>query len=128
VTDKEDTAKILIVDANALFRMAVKEMISNSFPALQIIEAISYDDALSQIARHHPAMVMLDLNINGPGGLELTQRIRSENSDIALAVMSTNEYAEYRKQAMECGANYFLSKSAPSGPKILRAIDEQFDQ
>jgi DNA-binding NarL/FixJ family response regulator len=46
----------------------------------------------------------------GENGLEVTKEIKRVYNDIVVVILTSNDLQEYREQAYQNGADYFLSK------------------
>ena len=108
--------KILVVDDEAdvqpLFLQRFrKEIKSGEF---DFSFALSGEEALGYLEKNHSEVVLILSDINMPGmtGLELLSRIRHDYEKPPPVVMMITAYGddENRKQAMENGANEFLTK------------------
>jgi two-component system chemotaxis response regulator CheY len=108
--------KILVVDDEAdvqpLFLQRFrKEIKSGEF---DFSFALSGEEALGYLEKNHSEVVLILSDINMPGmtGLELLSRIRHDYEKPPPVVMMITAYGddENRHQAMEKGANEFLTK------------------
>lgn len=72
----------------------------------------SGEEALPEVARIKPSLVILDILMVGMSGFELCRKIRaSEETDhIPVLAISGYDTQEYRRKIVECGANDYLSK------------------
>jgi two-component system, chemotaxis family, chemotaxis protein CheY len=109
--------KILVVDDEAdvqpLFLQRFRKEIKNG--EFDFSFALSGEDALSYLHSAHSEIVLILSDINMPGmtGIELLSRIRHEyGAPPPPVVMMITAYGddENRKQAMQNGANDFLTK------------------
>jgi len=78
-----------------------------------IFEAASRAEALAQIAKVNPALIVVDLNLPDGNGLDIVQWVRSISSHTALVVLSFSESDEFVLAAMNAGASAFVQKAAP---------------
>src|SRR5690349_9586627 len=85
----EQRTKILLVDDHALFRVGMRQILERE-PDFDIVgEAEDSRDAFSMAVEQSPDIILLDLSLPAPGGIETTQRIKREvpsTGIIALAV------------------------------------------
>jgi len=88
---------------------------------MEICEAATGREALAIARAEAPALVMLDLNLPGLGGLELLQWIMSENPDMRVLVLSMHAELFYATRALRAGAAGYLSKNA-SPEELLQAV------
>jgi two-component system chemotaxis response regulator CheY len=76
--------------------------------------ALSGEEALSFLEKHHSEVILILSDINMPGmtGIELLSRIRHSYEKPPPVVMMITAYGddENRQQALEKGANEFLTK------------------
>jgi len=60
--------------------------------------------------RQRPLVVLSDVNMPGMGGFELLKRIRALAPGIPVFMVSAYEGEEFRRQALELGADGYFSK------------------
>jgi two-component system invasion response regulator UvrY len=121
------TAKptILVVGRNVTFRVGIMEMIYAKFRSVRLLDSDNAEEALDLVRSHHLDLVLLDVQLNGKDGLRLTEKIHNENPDVTIAVFTNDDFPEYKEAAQRSGADYFFSRSAPSGRKILEMIESE---
>ena len=108
--------KILVVDdepdVQPLFEQRFRKEIKTH--ELDFDFALSGEEALNYLHNNHSEVVLIlsDINMPGMSGLELLSKIRHEYSAPPPVVMMITAYGdeENHKQAMERGANDFLTK------------------
>ena len=70
-----ETTRILIVDHHALFRVGIANILSRE-PDLEVVgEADDARSAVDRALETSPDIVLMDLSLPSPGGIETTQRI-----------------------------------------------------
>jgi DNA-binding NarL/FixJ family response regulator len=112
--------KILLVDDHAIVRAGLARLFS-ALPGARIIEAADGRAALALLRSEHPALVVLDLNLPGLGGLELLRRMLIEQPDVRVVVLSTHAEVLYVSRSLRAGAVGYLSKNA-SPEELLEAV------
>ena len=112
--------KILLVDDHEIVRSGLRNLLTSVLSA-QILEAATGRDALQQLRRDHPGLVLLDLNLPGIGGLELLRRMLVEDKTVRILVLSMHAEPLYAERAMELGARGYLSKNT-SAEELLTAV------
>lgn len=119
----------LIVDDNAALRESVAELLRTHFPAMAVVQAGNSDEALDQVFRLAPDLILMDIKLPGPNGLQVTQQILSQPSQQAVVViLSGNDLPEYRDAARRHGAEFFLSKSLSSGQDLLQVVQSVYSR
>jgi len=77
---------VLIVDDSSTIRAIVSEMLSEN--GLQTLEAETMEDVLSDIARIHFDLAVIDIFIPGMGGIAGIAKIKEIWSDIKIIAIS----------------------------------------
>ena len=114
------TARVLIVDDNADYRLLVTLALEVD-PELEVVgEARNAEEALAQARSLRPDVVLLDLVMPGRDGLSIIQELRTLAPQCAIVVASA--YPESELAALRhTGSVAFLSKAVPPsrlGPEI----------
>lgn len=112
--------KVLLVDDHAIVRSGLRRLFS-ALPGVQISEAATGREALAMVRADRPALIVLDLNLPGLGGLELLRRLLAEHSETRVVVLSMHAEALYATRALRAGAAGYLSKNA-SPEELLEAV------
>ena len=107
----------MIIDDHAVVRNGVRKALEQR-GGFHIFEAASRAEALAQIAKVNPTLIIVDLNLPDGNGLEIVQWVRSISSHTALVVLSFSESDEFVLAAMNAGASAFVQKAAPMSELI----------
>ncbi len=112
--------KTLIVDDERIARQVLREELE-AMGGVEITgEASTGEAALDEIARLHPDLVLLDLQMPGMGGLEVVRRLRGAPRMPVVVIVTA--YDAFAIQAFEAGAVDYLLK--PVNPRRLaEAVD-----
>jgi DNA-binding NtrC family response regulator len=111
-------ALVLIVDDQADSRRLLEVRLR----ALECRVAMAADgqEALAAIQRELPALILLDLQMPGMGGMEVLRTLRREGINVAVIVLSAYGSIEAAVEAMKEGAYDFIPK--PFDPKHLEIV------
>lgn len=113
---------ILLVDDHPLVRDGLRARLE-AIPHFAVVaEAGSVDEALHHAATLTIDLVLMDINLNGMNGIELTARFHSLYPEIAVLMLSMHDKAEYVMQAVQAGAQGYVLKDAPA-TDIIAAIE-----
>jgi two-component system, NarL family, invasion response regulator UvrY len=115
------TIRIFVVDDHVLVRTGVRMILSGETDIEVIGEADSGEDALPQIRRLKPHIVLCDLHLPGVSGLEITERIVRGASGARVIVVSVLEDGPLPRRLLEAGASGYVGKGGDAG-ELLRAI------
>jgi DNA-binding NarL/FixJ family response regulator len=77
--------------------------------------------ALTQARLLKPQVILLDLRMPGATGIQTTRRLREQNFEGAVIVLTSYGDQAYVTQALEAGADGYLLKSTPS-EQLITAI------
>ena len=109
-------ARILVVDDEPQIRHALQVNLENKH--YDVATAASGEDALEEIARRNPDVVIVDLLLPSMDGIELTRRIRA-HSPVPIIVLSAVGDERKKVEALESGADDYVTK--PFGMEELAA-------
>ncbi|MGS2738052.1 response regulator [Sinomicrobium sp. M5D2P17] len=103
--------KILLVDDHSILRRGFRFLISQIPDTIIVAEAEDGNDALQKIGHYKPDVVFIDITMPHMSGLEVISNIRKEDKDTHFVVLTMHNSVEYYQEAMEVGANAYLSKN-----------------
>ncbi|HSB52437.1 MAG TPA: response regulator [Dissulfurispiraceae bacterium] len=106
----EVQAQVLLVDDEEKFLDLLSQRLT--MHGVQADTATSGEDALEKIRHVNYDAVVLDLVMPGIGGIETVKRLRSENPDMQIIMLSGQATIEKTVQALKEGAMDFIEKPA----------------
>jgi two-component system invasion response regulator UvrY len=104
--------KVLIVDDQPAFRMAAREVIASSEGFVVVGEALTGEESIASARSLHPDLVLMDVVLPGVDGLEAARRIRADNPDVVVLLLSTYEVENFGSRIGASGASAFIPKAA----------------
>ncbi len=105
--------RILLADDHAILRAGVR-MLLESQPDMEVVgEAADGRETIDKARKLRPDLVVMDIVMPDIGGLEATQRIRSECPDVRILALTMHEDERYFFQALQAGASGYMAKGAP---------------
>lgn len=113
---------ILLVDDHPLVRDGLRARLETIPHFVVVGEASNATEALEQAAGQTVDIALMDINLSGMNGIELTGRLNTLHPEIAVLMLSMHDKAEYVMQAMQAGARGYVLKDAPA-MDIITAID-----
>ena len=117
-----DKIKVLVADDVRIMRSLLRSNLA-TFECEIVSEVDNGDDVAEQVRHHAPDIVFLDINMPGKNGLDVLQEIKSEFSDIFVAMISGHNTFDNIKRSMELGADGFVVKPY-TAIKIREMIDK----
>ncbi len=112
--------KIVLVDHHALFRMGMRYILEREADFDIVAEAEDHLGAFAAAQQTTPDIVLLDLSLPAPGGIETTQRIKREVPSAGIIALAVLEDADQLFDAIKAGAAAFVLKDI--GPDDLVTI------
>jgi DNA-binding NarL/FixJ family response regulator len=103
--------KVLIVEDSLPLRERLIHSIQN-VPGVQVGGfADSAEEAISQINRVQPDVVVLDIRLRQGTGYEVLRAVKKPGEPPIVIVLTNFAYPQYRKKYMDGGAEFFFDKS-----------------
>jgi two-component system alkaline phosphatase synthesis response regulator PhoP len=112
-------ALVLVVDDSPQLRLLVRMTIE--LDGHQVIEAEDGRVAWCMMRAEVPDLVIMDVSMPGPSGLEVCKAMREDDSfaHVPVIILTAGGLAESERQALANGASAFVAK--PFSPLALRA-------
>lgn len=117
---------LLIVDDHPLFRQGVVDALSLE-PDMRIIaQSATGDDALELIRAKKPTIAVLDVNLPGMNGQQITHQVSQERLDTRIILMTGYDDVEQAIHAALAGAYGYCSKNIEPQTlsRIIREVSE----
>ncbi len=118
---EELKANVLLVDDEEQFLKVFSQRLEGK--GLKVDTSTSGEDALKKVKGKDFDAIILDLVMPGMSGIETMKRLRSENPDLQIIILTGHGTVEKGVEAMKTGAVDFLEKPADLN-KILEKVAE----
>jgi DNA-binding NarL/FixJ family response regulator len=106
----DQRTKVLLVDDHALFRVGMRQILEREADIDIVGEAEDARDAFTLAVELSPDIVLLDLSLPAPGGIETTQRIKREVPSAGIIALAVAEDEDQLFDAIKAGAAAFVLK------------------
>jgi CheY-like chemotaxis protein len=112
--------EVLVVDDNPTNLVLVKYILSAK--GWNVATATSAEEALAAIARTRPRLILMDLQMPGTSGFELTRQLKADPATRDIVIVAVTAYAMQgdEERAREAGCDDYLTK--PIDKDRLRAL------
>ena len=106
------TIRVILADDHAVVRQGIKDFLQEN-DAIQIVaEAANGDEALALIRQHQPDVAVLDIQMPGRTGLEVTRAVRAERLPVGVLILTAYDDEPFVMTALQAGANGYVLKTA----------------
>ncbi len=117
---------VFVVDDHPLLRQGLA-MLINREPDLTVCgEAEEAMAAMKAIAKSRPDIVIADISLNGPDGLDLLKNLRSLCPDLPVLILSMHDESIYAERALRARANGYIMKQEATD-QVLVAVRRILD-
>lgn len=120
--------KTLIVEDNDSFRQVLKDLLQRHFPSLVLQEACDAREAKEKLGRCDAELVFMDIKLPDGNGLQLMETFKRTCPQMAVIILTSYDYPEYRKAAAQSGANHFIPKDTVGEQAFLATIQSTLDE
>jgi DNA-binding NarL/FixJ family response regulator len=105
--------RLLLVDDQDLIRRGLKALLGTD-PTLEVVgEAENGQDAVTQVAKLNPDVVLMDVRMPVTDGVAGTRQICQQFPGTKVLMLTTFDDQEYVTQALQAGASGYLLKDTP---------------
>ena len=112
---------VFVVDDHPIVRQGLALLINREADLAVCGEAEEMHAALSAIQAAKPDILIVDISLNGPDGLELLKNIRITSPRLPVLVLSMHDESIYAERALRAGANGYIMKQEAT-EKVLVAL------
>ena len=112
---------VLVVDDHPLLRQGLALLINQQQDMQVCGEAEEAHAAMQAVTQCRPDIMILDISLNGPDGLELLKSIRASDPDLPVLILSMHDEAIYAERALRARANGYIMKQEAT-EKVLVAV------
>ena len=113
--------KVLLVDDHPIVRQGLALLIDREVDLSVCGEAEGAHTAYHAIEALKPDIVVLDISLSGPDGLDVLKEIRMKTAELPVLILSMHDESIYAERAMRAGANGSIMKQEAT-EKVLVAI------
>ena len=115
--------KILIIDANTLFRESLVKSLCTRFAAVEIQQAASGAEGLRKLGSFAPQLIFIDIYLSDISGFDLAKKIKRLYPEIIIATFASFDSPEYRAAAAQCGVEHLIPKDDWTAADILTLVE-----
>ena len=104
--------RILIADDHGVLRAGLRALLSAESDLEVAGEAADGREALRLVSELDPDVVLLDVNMPGPDGIEVTRRLKAVKPKVRVLILTVHEDEGLLREAIRAGASGYILKRA----------------
>ena len=113
--------KVFVVDDHPIVRQGLAQMLNREADLMVCGEAEDASTVLQAITTVKPDILIVDISLNGPDGLDLLKNIRTRYPGLPVLILSMHDESIYAERALRAGANGYIMKQE-AAEKVLGAV------
>lgn len=114
--------RILIVDDHEVVRLGLKALLEQH-PQFEVVaEAGNSKEALEQVERYLPDVVLMDIRLPGESGIDATERITTNYPEIRVIILTSYAEDEMLFSAIRSGASGYVLKQI-GAEDLIKAVE-----
>lgn len=115
--------RVALVEDNTTLRKYLADLIGNTRGHKCVCACASAEEAVVEIPKHHPNVVLMDIHLPGESGIACTARLREKMPELQVIMLTVYKDIKMIFQALKAGACGYVLKRADES-EILEAIAE----
>lgn len=115
------SAKVVIVDDHSMVREGLKQLLELNGDVEVIGEACDGVECLMLLEKVLPQVLLLDINMPKMNGLEVLEKLKEENINVKVIILTVHNEIEFLLKAVEIGIDGYLLKESDSS-ELKKAI------
>jgi len=111
---KDGKRRIFLVDDHPVLRDGLRRLLEAESDLHVCGEAESARKAIDRIEDASPELIIIDISLPGPSGIELIKGLKARFPKLRMLVLSMHDEALYAERALRAGAKGYVMKQAPT--------------
>ena len=112
---------VMLVDDHDLVRKGIRRLLDDASGIKVVAEAPDGEQAIRQIRKNKPDVILMDVSMPGIGGLEATRKITLSSPDLKIIAVTIHEDDPFPARLLEAGAAGYITKGCDI-EEIISAI------
>ena len=112
---------VMLVDDHGLVRTGIKRLLKDVSGIEVVAEAENGEQAIRQVRKEKPDVILMDISMPGIGGLEATRKISQVVPGVKIIAVTIHDDDPFPARLLEAGASGYLTKGCDV-QEIVNAI------
>ena len=114
-------SRVFVVDDHPIVRQGLALLINREDDLAVCGEAEDAQAAIQAVATAKPDILIVDISLNGPDGLDLLKDVRMRYPELPVLILSMHDESIYAERALRAGAQGYIMKQEAT-EKVLVAV------
>lgn len=114
-------SRVFVVDDHPIVRQGLALLINRESDLTVCGEAEDAQTAMQAVATAKPDILVVDISLSGPDGLDLLKNVRMRYPDLPVLILSMHDESIYAERALRAGAQGYIMKQEAT-EKVLVAL------
>ena len=115
------TIRVVLADDHFFVRDGIKSLLESEKNIVVVGEATDGQEALEVVTTTNPDLLIVDIRMPHHTGIEVVEKLRTQNNPVKIIVLSMHESEEYVLKSIKAGADGYLLKGS-SKEEFLKAL------
>ncbi|MEQ9592114.1 MAG: response regulator transcription factor [Cyclobacteriaceae bacterium] len=115
--------RVIIIEDDKILRESYETIVNSSEKFMVVGSYRLGEDAVSELNKRKPDMVLMDIELPGQNGVEITRIIKDKMPQVEVVMVTVYEDNDLVFNALKAGASGYITKSA-NYLELLSALDE----
>ena len=124
-TQIQTPIRVLLADDHVVVRAGIRQFLEQSTDIQVVAEASDGQEACKLLEQFAPDVAVLDIQMPGLSGIEVTRWIRAKHLSIGILVLTAYDEEPYVQAVLQAGANGYVLKTAKP-QEIVDAVRDVF--
>jgi DNA-binding NarL/FixJ family response regulator len=116
-----NSIRVVLADDHVFVRDGIKSLLENEANIEVVGEATDGLEALVAVENNQPDLLILDIRMPNMTGIEVVEKLRTQNNLVKIVMLSMHESEEYVLKSIKAGADGYLLKGS-SKEEFLKAV------
>ncbi|HLE28518.1 MAG TPA: response regulator transcription factor, partial [Anaerolineales bacterium] len=104
--------RVILADDHAVVRQGIRQFLEAGSNIAVVAEASDGMEAVQLIREHRPDVAVLDIQMPGQSGIEVTRTLRAERFPVGILILTAFDDEPYIRAVLQAGANGYVLKTA----------------
>lgn len=111
---QKQNLNLILADDHEIIRVGLRRLLTIDHRINILGEAENGKDAFELVSHYRPDVALLDINMPVMSGIQATKLIKELNKNVSVVILTAYEDFEHLEQALDAGADAYLSKNVSS--------------